>query len=179
MLDSALQTIIQSSLVAGLAARGVTASVQQNNQPRQFAAPTGPALFHTLASPKKQYGWPQYKDSWNETTQLFDRIRTQVVHTRFTIGGCVVQSPAAPNALSSGDLLQIAIDILQDEDFIASCVAQDCNVFRVTDLPAIWFEDSKGQNVLWASFDIIFTHKDVFISSVGAITDFVGDVDQV
>lgn len=178
MLDSQLQTIIQAALIAGFAARGVTCSVQQNNQPRQFAAPTGPGAYHTYGS-RKNWGWPAYKDTWNETTQQFDKTRVQVVHTRFTIAGCSAQSPGSPNALSSADISQMASDILQDEDFIASLVAQQCNVFRVQDLPGVWFQDSSGQNVLWSSFDIIFTHKDVFVSSVGAITNFEGNVGRV
>lgn len=178
MLDSQLQTVIQASLIAGLAARGIAAGVMQNNQPRQFAAPSTPTVFHTL-QPRKQYGWPSYKEVWNVSTQKFDRTRTQVVHSRFQIAGCAPGSPATPNALTSGDLAQVAIQILQDEDFIASIVAQQFNVFRVTELPVFWFQDSNGQNVEWCPFDIIFTHNDVFVSSVGPIKDFVGTYDSV
>lgn len=178
MLDSQLQTIIQSALVAGFAARNVTVAVQQNNQPRQFVTPTGPAVFHTLA-PRKNYGWPQYKDVWNEQLQTFQTLRTQVIHSRFTIGGCNAQSPGNIGQLSSADLIQMASTILQDESLITSLVAQECNVFRVVDLPAVWFQDNNGQNVLWSSFDIIFTHKDVFTTTVGVISDYQGKIDRV
>jgi hypothetical protein len=182
MLDAQLQTILQSTLTAGFAARitDMTVSVQQNEQPRQFAAPVGPACFHTLMSPKKNYGWPKYRESWNETSQAFVKTRTQVVHTKFVIGACFAQRPGAPNAYSSSDIAATAAAILQDEDFVYMLTSQyDAGVFRITELPAVWFVDSTGQNVLWASFDIIFTHKDVFTSSVGAIDDFVGNIKSV
>jgi hypothetical protein len=172
MLDSALQTIISSTLIAGLAARGVTAAVKQNNQPRQFVMPSTPTVFHTLG-PRKPYGWPARKDAYNTGTGAFTTTKTQVVHTRFQIAGLVPNaSPAAPDALTSGDLAGIANSIMTDETNLAAFVAAGCNVFRVQDLPLIWLQDSSAQNVAWCSFDIIFTHKDVFTTSTGVITEF-------
>lgn len=179
MLDSQLQTIIQDTLIAGLAARSVTATVKQNNQPRQFVAPSTPTVFHTLGS-RKKYGWPVARDEFNDANGTFDTTTTQVVHTRFQIAGCIPNaSPANPSGYTSGDLASIANDILQHETAIAAFVAQDCNVFRVTDNPLIWFQDSSAQNVAWASFDIIFTHKDVFVTSTGVITDFTPKIRRV
>jgi hypothetical protein len=179
MLDSQLQTIIQSTLMAGLAARGVTAKVVQNNQPRQFSAPSGPTIYHTLSSPRRKYGWAKNRDILNEDGQTFTRTTTQVMHTRFQIAAVSPISPATPNGLTSGDLSSIAASILTFEDAIESYVAQDCNVFRVSDLPGIWFEDNNAQNVLWSSFDIIFTHDDVYTSTTGTITDFVSGIYRV
>lgn len=179
MLDSALQRAINATLTSGLAQRSVTANVMQNNQPRQFVAPSTPTIFHTLGS-RKPYGWPQYKDTYNDDTAQFVTTKTQVVHTRFQIAGCALNaSPAAPFALTSGDLAGIANSIFTDEANLAAFVSQGFNVFRVQDLPLVWFQDSNGQNVAWASFDIIFTHKDVFTTSTGVITDFNGNVDSI
>jgi hypothetical protein len=179
MLDSAIQAIVQSTLVAGLATRGITANVMQNNQPRQFEAPSTPTVFHTLG-PRKPFGWPAYKDVWNSTKGAFDTTKTQVMHTRFQIAGCAPNaSPATPYALTSGDLATAAQSIITDERNIATFVAAGFNCFRVIDLPLIWFNDSNGQNVAWAPFDIIFTHKDVFVTSTGAITVFDPTIDRI
>jgi hypothetical protein len=179
MLDAQIQAVLQPLLVAGLAARSVSAAVKQNNQPRQFVAPTTPTVFHTLG-PRKKYGWPVAKDVFNETTGAFDTTTTQVVQTRFQIAGCVPNpSPAAPMALTSGDLASIASDILNHELSIAQFVAAGFNVFRVMENQAIPFQDSNDQTIWWASFDIIFTHKDVFTTSTGKITEFDSNVFRV
>lgn len=172
MLDSQLQAILQSTLKTGFASQGyTTVAVKQNNQPRQIVVPSTPVVYFSGGT-RHNYGWPTYKNVWNETTGKFDRTRTQVVHTTFRIGAIAPISPATPNALTSADTAQIANTILQNSDFITSLVAQDCNVFRVTELPAVPFQDSNDQYSWWCSFDIIFTHNDVFVSTVDAITDF-------
>lgn len=179
MLDSALQQIIQSTLISGLAARQLTAGVLQNNQPRQFVAPSVPTVFHTLGS-RKKYGWPARVDSFDELNGEFETSTTQVVHTRFKIAGCVPNpSPGSPFAITSGDLASAANDIMQHEDALTIFVAADCNVFRVMENPLIWFQDSNDQNISWASFDIIFTHKDVFVSSTGVISYFEAGIYRV
>jgi len=179
MLDAQLQTIIQSTLIAGLAARGISGvSAKQNNQPRQFAAPSSPTIFFTYGG-RKKWGWPSYADTLNEDGVTFTRTVAQVVHTRFQIAGFTPASPSTPEQYTSGDLSSIAADILTFEDAISAYVAQGCNVLRVQDLPGVWFQDSSGQNVLWSSFDIIFTHKDVFVSSTPTIGNFAGSVNRI
>lgn len=178
MLDAQLQLIIQNTLLAGLEARSVTAGVMQNNQPRQFVAPSLPTVFHTLG-PRKKYGWPVAKDVVNDDGSI-TTTTTQVVQTRFQIAGFIPNdSPANSSEMTSGDLASIASDIMQHETAIASFVAADCNVFRVTDNPAVPFQDSSDQTVWWASFDIIFTHKDVFATSTGVISDFNPNIYRV
>ena len=179
MLDAQLQALVQAQLVAGLAARGITAAVKQNNQPRQFAAPSTPTVFHTLG-PRKKYGWPQASDKLNSDGVTLTTTTTQVVQTRFQIAALVPNaSPANPMAMTSGDIASVAADILQHENAIAAFVAAGCNVFRVSDNPAVPFIDSNGQTVWWASFDIIFAHKDVFTTSTGAVSSIVSNVNRL
>lgn len=177
MLDSAIQDILQSTLAAGLTARSVTAKVVQNNQPRQFVAPSSPTIFHTLG-PRKPYGWPAYKDvPATPPATGFVTTKTQVMHTRFQIAGCALNaSPDTPYALTSGDLATIANSIMTDETNLAAFVEAGFNVFRIQELPLVWFQDSNAQNVAWAAFDIIFTHKDVFTTSTGGITVFDSNI---
>lgn len=178
MLDSAIQAVIQPILVAGLAVRGITAGVIQNNQPRQFVAPSTPTVFHTMGTPKP-YGWPVAKDVVNVDGTITTTTE-QVIHSRFQIAGCVSNaSPAAPTALTSGDLARAAASIMQHELSIAQFIAAGFNVFRVIDLPTLPFVDSTGQNVWWSSFDIIFTHKDVFTTSTGVVSDFNSGIYRV
>ena len=180
MLDSAIQAHLQETLIAGLAARDITAGVKQNNQPRQFVAPSVPTVFHSFGS-RKPFGWPQRKDAQPVApATAIVTTKTQVVHTRFQIAGCVPNaSNATPFALTSGDLAGIANSIMTDETNLAAFVDAGFNVFRVQDLPLIWFQDATAQNVAWCSFDIIFTHKDVFTTSTGGITVFNPNVGRV
>lgn len=179
MLDSQLQAILQSALTAGFAARGMTVAVKQNAQPRQVTVPSGNPVCYYSGGERHQYGWPKYTDVWNVDAGKFIRTRTQVVHTKFTVGALAPISPATPTAPTSADVAQTAVQILQDEDFVTSLVAQDCNVFRVTENPLLPFQDSNAQHSFWASFVIIFTHKDVFVSSVDAINGFKANVSAV
>jgi hypothetical protein len=179
MFDYQIQTVIQSTLVAGLAARGISAGVKQNNQPRQFVAPSSPTVFHSISS-RKPFGWPTYRDTFNQTSGAFDTTKTQVIHTRFQIAGCVTNaSPGNPTGLTSGDLASAANSIMTDEANIAAFVAAGFNVFRVQELPLIWFQDSSAQNVAWAPFDIIFTHKDEYVTSTGVIGVFDPNIQRI
>lgn len=185
MLDAQLQLIIQNTLVAGLVARGLNpvdpplnVGVLQNNQPRQFAAPSVPTVYHTLG-PRKPYGWVAYKDVVNGDGTI-STTETQVMRTRFQIAALVPNdSPANSTGMTSGDLSNTARAIMQNENALASFVAAGCNVFRVTDNPAVPFQDSSDQTVWWASFDIIFTHKDVFTTSTGVLSDFKPKINSV
>jgi hypothetical protein len=182
MRDSQLQTVLQSTLLAGLTTRGVAGvRVVQNNQPRQFSAPSSPALFHTYGS-RKNWGWPSNVDTVDENSSppTMTRTTTQVVHTRFQIAGCQLEpSPATPTEYSSGDLASLAASILTSEDSVSAYVAAGFNVFRILELPAFWFQDSKSQNVLWSPFDIIFTHADVYTSTIGVISEFNSGIYRV
>lgn len=173
MLDAQIAEVIQSTLIAGLAARSVTAGVKRNNQPRQFVAPSTPTIFYTYGF-RKPYGWAAHKDTRNVPPDTgFTTTTTQVIHTRFQIAGCIPNaSPADAFALTSGDLAVIANSIMTDEANLAAFVAAGFNVFRVQEIATVWFQDSNAQNVAWSSFDIIFTHKDIFSTSTGAITEF-------
>lgn len=173
MLDAEIAAVLQSTLIAGLAARSVMADVKRNNQPRQFVAPSTPTIFHTYGS-RKPYGWPAYKDTPNVAPDTgFTTVKSQVIHTRFQIAGCIPNaSPADAFALTSGDLAAIANSVMTDETNLAAFVAAGFNVFRVQEIATVWFQDSNAQNVAWSSFDIIFTHKDTFSTSTGGITEF-------
>lgn len=178
MLDSALQAYIQSTLVAGLASRGVAAGVAQNNQPRQFTAPSTPYVFYSMA-PRKPWGWPKRKDVVNDDGTI-TTTKTQVVHTQFQIAGFAPNpSPSTPYALTSGDLAGIAWSIFTDEATLESFVDAGFNIFRVDRIDTLPFQDSNGQNVYWSSFDIIFTHKDVTTTSTGVITVFNPNIESL
>lgn len=180
MRDYELETLIRAQLLAGLVARGYNVPVKQNNQSRQQVAAGGPAVYFSVRSPGKPYGWPQRSDAWNNTTQQFEHTEVQVIHTPFTVAACVPNiSPNDPTPMTSGDLIRAASQTLQHNDALAAFIAAGCNVFRVTDLPGVWFETSNEQQALWASFDIIFTHKDVFKTPGNVISDFAGHVSQV
>jgi len=179
MLDSALQALLMSTLEAGLTARAITGvTVKQNNQPRQAAVPTGPTVFFSSGS-RKKYGWPQARDTYDKPSDTLTTTKIQIVHTKFQVAALCPTGAATPYAYTSSDLVSIASDILQDEDARVMYVANDCNVFRVNDLPGIWFQDDKAQNVLWASFDIIFTHKDTTTKIVAPITTFTPKVEII
>lgn len=180
MLESSIQALIQSTLLAGVAARLPTLEVivKQNNQPRQVAVPSTPTIFFSYQS-SKAWGWQQKKDTYNQTASTFNTKKSQVIHSRYTVAALAPRSSANPYALTSADLLRVAKDVLQDEDSIVQYVAQGCNIFRIQDLPSVWFQDSSDQNALWSSFDIIFTHLDSLTTSVGVITDFNGSINRV
>jgi hypothetical protein len=178
MNDAAIQKIIKDTLVAGLVTRGVAGvTIKQGRQPRQATVPTAPTIFYTYKS-RKRWGWPSNSDKVNDDGTI-TTTRAQVIHTTFQVSAIAPVSAADPLALTSSDLNNLAADIMTSEPAIASYVAQDCNVFRIQDLPGLWFQDNNAQNVLWASFDIIFTHKDVSVSSSPAINDFNGTVGTV
>jgi hypothetical protein len=157
-----------------LVLRGIIANVRRNNQPTQTSTPKSATIFHTFGS-RKRYGWVSREDVYNAAAAAFNTTTAQVIHSRFIISA--IAGPA--DNVTAGDLSAIAADILQHDIALSAFVAAGCNVLRVQDLPAVWFQDDARQNREWASFDITFTHKDTFGTLTPVVSDFNPDVQRI
>ena len=173
--ESALNILLASCLNAGLAVRGVTASVQRDNQPRQQGVPSTPViLFSHIGT--VNVGWPEKAEVWNAANGNFDHVETQRRESRYQIGGLAPQTPGDPTLWTTADYVQAAASIMQSDATILTLLNSQVGVRHITDIRSTWFVDDRGQNEENPSFDVVFGHQDVFTTSTPPISVFAATI---
>lgn len=167
----ALTALIIPLIQAGLTARGLTAVVKRDQQPRQVGVPTGATIFlHHIGT--RPYGFPARQDVWNTNSSTMVHTETQFQWSRFQISGLAPQSPATPTAPIASDYVRAAALTLQSETTCAALLLQNVGVLRISDISSTYFEDDKGQNEENPSFDVLLGHQDILVTSNPVITNF-------
>lgn len=173
--ESQLNILLASCLNAGLSVRGIVATVQRDNQPRQQGVPSTPViLFSHIGT--VNIGWPERAEMWNQTKGNFDHIETQRRESRYQIGALAPETSGDPTLLKAADYVLAATAIMQSDATITTLLANNVGVRHITDIRAIWFVDDKGQNEQSSSFDVVFGHQDVFTTSTPKINVFAATI---
>lgn len=180
MRDSALRTLLVSTLTAGIArwtgdALPVGLTVQQAYQPRQEGVPLGPTIFF---HPKDRtpVGTMSANDTISDDQTIFNHTQHQRVESTFQISALVPQSPADTDAMTEIDVLEVMRWLLQDSVTIATLAPLNVGVLRVTKLSSSFFEDDRHQNENEPMFDIILSHGDTVTTSTPIIDTVSGDI---
>ena len=175
MTESALSILLVSVLNAGLLARGVSATVQRDNQPRQQGAPsTAVVLFHHIGT--VNVGWPEKAEVWNATNGNFDHTETQRRESRYQIDAIAPQTPGDPTLPTTADFVNAAAAVMQSDATILTLINSSVGVQHITDIRSTYFVDDKGQNEENPSFDVILSHEDIFTTSTPKINSFVASI---
>ncbi|CAB4132146.1 hypothetical protein UFOVP138_59 [uncultured Caudovirales phage] len=175
MLERDLSIKLVAVLNAGLIQRGITAPVRRAFQPRQSGTPNAAFIsFYHVST--VNVGYPASSDVY-DTVAGMTNVQTQRKESRYTIGGL---APVSKNTdMTAADYVGIAASILQNKAAIALFAVDNIGVQHITTLNSVYFEDEKGQNEENPSFDVILSHKDVFVSSGGLITGFTETIKRV
>ena len=173
--ESQLNILLASCLNAGLIVRGITATVQRDNQPRQQGVSSTPViLFSHIGT--VNVGWTKRYEMWNAANGNFDHTETQRKESRYQIGGLAPQTPGNPSLLTTADYVLAMAAIMQSDATIATLLASGVGVRHITDIRTTWFVDDRGQNEENPSFDVIFGHEDSFTTSTPKINAFAATV---
>lgn len=169
MTDSQLETLIMTIVTAGLIADGfMDVQIQQSSQPIQVGVSTGATVaFFKIGD--HRYGWPQRLSYVDPDTQIMMRKTTQAYETTFQMESLLPQNPTPADQTTASDLLNAVAAIMQDEDTIATLIANDVGILRVTDVRNPYFIDDRDQNEAAPSFDFTLTHKQTIIKTVPAV----------
>jgi hypothetical protein len=176
--EAALSILLVSVLNAGLAVRGVAATVQKDNQPRQQGVPSAAViLFHHVGT--VNVGWPAKQDVWNAANGNFDHIETQRRESRYQIAALAPQTPSDPTKFTPADFVNSAAAIMQSDATIATMLAAQVGLRHITDIRTIYFQDDKDQNEENPSFDIVLSHQDVFTTSTPKVNAVTYNIERV
>jgi hypothetical protein len=176
--EAALSILLVSVLNAGLSVRGVIATVQKDNQPRQEGIPNAATIFfHHVGT--VNIGWPEKQDVWNAANGNFDHIETQRRESRYQISALAPQTPSDPTLPTPADFCNQAAAVMQSDVTIATLVSNGIGIRHITDIISIYFQDDKGQQEENPSFDIIFAHQDVFTTTTPIINDFTEKIEGI
>lgn len=169
MLESQLQILLRNVLIAGLAARGVTAQVKSAAQPTQQGTPTAPTIFMVRFGGKR-YGSPTKTNYIDPVTQALMYSESEIFETTYQISALIrvdpSADPAAPNTL---DLVKTAGDILQSRTAQDTLTANDVGVLRITDISTSFFDDDRDQFEENPTFKVTLRHSNVFATPANTV----------
>ena len=175
MLERDLSVKLVSVLNTGLAARGITAPVRRAFQPRQSGTPDAAFIsFYHVST--VNIGWAESSDVYDAVAGM-QNVQTQRKESRYTIGG--LAPVLSSSDMTTADYVGIAASILQNKAAIELFAQSNIGVQHITTINSVYFEDEKGQNEENPSFDVILSHKDVFVSGAGLITGFTETIKRV
>ena len=151
-----LFTRVRSTLLSGLAARGVTCEVLRDYQTGTVGAPSGPAITMQHVG-SRRYGHVQRKELQpTEPGGDFTHVEMQWWLTTLQIG-----------AINAGafDNCQAASDILQSDGGLAALAVSGVRPLRITDVRTVQFVNERDQFETMPNFDVVLTYAKLIAST--------------
>lgn len=174
MLESQLETLLKTTIAAGIAAwpgptlpAGIV--IQKAFQPRQAGVPTAPTITFYHKGPAVPRGFPKFDNFLDPADNVFKRSETQRKESTYMVGALYLQDPANVTQITEVDLLEMVRWILQGQNSIAAFKEQDVGVLRISQIDSNYFNDDRGQNENNPAFNIVFTYKNVVVFPVDGI----------
>lgn len=173
--EAELSIIIASLLNAGLVARGVSAIVQKDQQPRQQGVPSTATIFFRHVG-TVNVGWVSRQEQWDSINSVKIHTETQGRESRYQISALSPLIPASPTTPTPADFCAWASNIMQSSAAIEYLAARKIGVQHVTSIRSIYFIDDFGRNEENPSFDVVLSHQDIFATTVPVVRDFDPDI---
>jgi hypothetical protein len=177
MTDKELFALLITTLQTGLTAQSLSVGIQQNYQPTQEGAPSGPTIFLQKIGDHR-YGFPSRVVAYS-SPGVSTLTETQLYESRFQFDALAIQDPSDTSGPTASDLLNWAAMIFQGEAAIATLAANQVGVLRVTDIRQPFFRDEKERFEASPSFDLIVRYPRVMVTSIPSTKLFAGTVDPV
>lgn len=178
MLDKQLFTLVIGILNTKFVALDIDVIVKQRYQPTQQGTPTQSTVFvHKISD--HRYGYPQYKDVWDETAQTETQTKVQLYESMFQLSGLSIQNPKLDVQFTASDIINMAAAIMQSPETIATLKQNNVSIYRITDIRNPYFEDDRARFEADPSFDFTLQHEQVIISTSPVIEDFILNIERV
>lgn len=150
-----LITAVRSALLALLPERGIAAQVKQSYQPVKTGTPSGLTIF--IHEVSKVQHWTQYLDRWNGDS--FDHVESTQIES--TLQFSVSEGDA--------DTLSSVAYVLQSDRGRALLRASGIGIQRASTVRTLYTIDDSEDHEKDPTLDIVFTHRDEFVSSLPAV----------
>lgn len=161
MLDNELIELFLPVINAGLVARGFAGvAVKQAYQPTQQGAVSTPVVYFSKVGDRR-LGWVDRENVFDDFAQEMEHTEAQCYETTFQFNAYVVANPGNPSYTAS-DLCNTVAQILQADSTLQTFATVGVGVLRIGDVRNIYFVDDRDRHEASPSFDIVFTHKQIF-----------------
>jgi hypothetical protein len=179
MNELQLAALIVQALMTGLAARGVTGvTIKQRYQPTAQGTPSNPTIYFQKIS-SWRYGYPRTSDLANQSPGVNAHVETFNMIVTYQINATCVVDPTNVNALTAGDYVELAVDILQSYATRIFLKNSNVGLFRIVKGRITYFGDDKDRFEADPSYDCSFSYQRVITSTVPSTATIIGSVTQV
>lgn len=116
----------------------------------------------------KRYGWKQSKDVYQlpvppDPVGTMQHRETQKYETTFQFMALAPQGP--DSLITESDILNLVAGIIASDANLSALWAAGVGILRVTDVRNPYFQDDRDRYAASPSFDIVFTHERVRVST--------------
>ena len=116
----------------------------------------------------KRYGWKASKNTFvapvpPDPVGTMTHTETQLYESTFQFMALAPQGP--DSVTTESDILNLVAGIIASDANLAALQAQGVGILRVTDVRNPYFTDDRDRFVASPSFDVVFTHKRVRVST--------------
>lgn len=164
--DNDILRILGANLSAALAQGGYTLAdgspfpVVQKDQPTQQGIPSDPTVFFAKLF-DKPYGFPLSTTIYDEASDTFRDIETQLYETTVQVMGLVIQDPTKPDMPTASDVINFMKLAVGSRYNARALQKKGIGILRVMDVRNDAFEDDRHRFEYHPSFDLVFTYSRV------------------
>lgn len=177
MQSNALATLIRSTLLAGLTARGAAYSdveVLQVYQPQTEGIPSAPTVTMQLV------GSYRYGALGRRYTPTLDPDEMQGTMLQWWTStwqiGCIARrNPQDPDFLTlptAMDICKVASDILQSDAGLTALAVERVRPLRIADIRVIQWVNESDQYEAWPLFDLTVVYPEVLLTTTPPVVTF-------
>lgn len=178
MTDTELIVLFANRLDAILAAQSISLPVVQLNQPSSQGRDGAGAVYFTFLFDKR-FGWPKQESRYNSVNDNFDHIETQNMISNVQISVLWPQDVTDDTRMTQKDLADLLCMAMSGATTRKQFWMQNVGFLRITDVRNPYFGNDREQFEAMPSFDIQFTHNQVYTEVVPRVVDIEGDVKSV
>lgn len=156
--DNSLFAALRSALLYGFSVHNLpNILVERDFQPEQQGAPTPSCIFISkIYDTRYGHAGVSYGIDVDDN---FVETNTQYMETAIQCTARIDPNSIYDEFPTSGDLINIASQIMQSGVIIAQLKAQEIGVLRIRDIRSPNIVNDYDRNEVVPSFDVIFTHK--------------------
>lgn len=177
MQSNALATLIRSTLLAGLTARGVAYSgvqVLQVYQPQTEGIPSAPTVTMQLVGAYR-YGALGRRYTPTPNPDEMQGTMTQWWTSTWQIGCTARRNPQDPDFLtqpSAMDICKVASDILQSDAGLTALAVERVRPLRIADIRVIQWVNESDQYEAWPLFDLTVVYPEILLTTTPPVVTF-------
>lgn len=177
MQSNAQATLIRSTLLAGLTARGAgftDVQVLQVYQPQTEGIPSGPTVTMQPVG-SRRYGALGRAYAPTGNPDLMAGTMIQWWTATWQIGATARRNPQDANFLtlpSAMDICKAASDILQSDAGLAALAVERVRPLRIADIRLIQWVNESDQYEAWPLFDLTLVYPEVLSTTTPPVVTF-------